>query len=350
MSQQDVTSLMERLQLMDQQHQALAATVEQQRAEIQQQRARADQAQGDLTTAANHINQLQATAATQQAQLAAAAAGSAGTGVAAPLPNGVMGVGATVDTRTLGRPQSFPGKREAWREFRFVFEAFASAAHPKMQEVFQKAESMGSVQIFVTDLDAEMNALSRQLYYMLVMLTTDDAHRMLSNVPQGNGAEAWRRLCWEYEPDVRVRHGAVLHALLRREFGRDGSSDLAVEIETLERDVRKWEEQSKKTLDDDIKMSVLMGGMQNQQVRQHLELNASRLTDYPTARAEVLNFAVARRTWVLDDPMQIGAIRNPKGGKKGKKGDGRGKDSRRPTTPPRGKRRGPYSIQELPDL
>ena len=37
----------------------------------------------------------------------------------------------------------------------------------------------------------------------------------------GNGAEAWRRLCWEYEPDLRVRHGAVLHSLLRREFGKD---------------------------------------------------------------------------------------------------------------------------------
>ena len=103
--------------------------------------------------------------------------------------------------------------------------------------------------------------LSRQLCYMLLMLTADDAHRMISNAPQGNGAE-----------------------------------DLAVEIDAFEHDVRKWEDQSKKTLDADIKMSVLMGGMQNQQVRQHLELNAARLTDYPTLRAEILNFAVTRRT------------------------------------------------------
>ena len=243
---------------------------------------------------------------------------------ATPVPPNLLG-GSTVDTRTLGKPQSFAGRRETWREFRFVFEAFASAAHVQMPALFRQAESMGGQRIDVHDLDEPTTALSRQLYYMLVMLTTDDAHRMMANVEQGNGAEAWRRLCWEYEPDVRVRHGAVLHALLRREFGKDVNSDLAVEIETFERDVRRWEEQSGKTLDPDIKVSVLMGGMQNQKVRDHLELNATRLDTYPAVRAEILNFAVAKRTWTHDlgDPMVIGAVK-PKG--KDGKGKGRGQD------------------------
>ena len=102
---------------------------------------------------------------------------------------------------------------------------------------------------------------------MLVMLTTDDAHRIIQNVEQGNGAEAWRRLCWEFEPDVKVRHGSILHHLMHREFGRDPNSDLAIEIETFERDLRRWEEQSGKTLDSDVKMSLLMGGMMNPKVK-----------------------------------------------------------------------------------
>ena len=61
-----------------------------------------------------------------------------------------------------------------------------------------------------------------------------------------------------------------MHHLLRREFGKDVNGDLAVEIETFERDVRRWDEQSGKTLDGDIKVSVLMGGMQNQKVKDHL--------------------------------------------------------------------------------
>ena len=131
-----------------------------------------------------------------------------------------------------------------------MFEAFASAAHPMIAGIFASTESMGAAPM-----------LSRQLCYMLLMLTANDAHRMISNAPQGNGAE-----------------------------------DLAVEIDAFQHDVRKWEDQSKKTLDADIKMSVLIGGTQDQQVRQHLKLNAARLTDYPTLRAEILNFAVTHRT------------------------------------------------------
>eukprot|EP00959_Pyramimonas_sp_CCMP1952_P461808 9482212-Pyramimonas_sp.AAC.1 len=217
--------------------------------------------------------------------------------------------GATVDTRTLGKPASFSGRREAWREFRFVFHAFACAAHANMAELFTRVEAMGANVVEGQDLDEATAALSRQLYYMLVMTTTDDAHLLLHNVEEGNGAEAWRRLCWEYEPDVRVRHGAVLHALLRREFGKDPNGDLAKEIESFERDVRRYENQSGKVLDEDVKISTLVGGMQNTKVRDHLLLNAARLDTFQRLRAEVLNFAVAKRTWAqdVDDPMLIGA-------------------------------------------
>ena len=202
-----------------------------------------------------------------------------------------------------------------------------------MAELFRRAEAMGGQVVDAHDLDEVTLTLSRQLYYMLVMLTTDDAQRLIGNVEQGNGAEAWRRLCWEYEPDVRVRHGAVLHALLRREFGKDPNSDLAVEIESFERDVRRYEEQSGKVLDQDVKISVLIGGMLNVKVRDHLELNAARLDTYQQLRAEILNFAVAKRTWTqdVDDPMVIGAVKDGKGKTskgKGKDSKGKGKDSK----------------------
>jgi len=131
-------------------------------------------------------------------------------------------------------------------------------------------------------------------------------------------------MTWEYEPNVRVRHGAVLHQLLKREFGKDLNADLAVEIETYEKDVRRYEEQSGETLSASVKLSIIIGGMMNQKVRDHLELNAARLDTYEKLRDEVLNFAVARRTWNLDpfdDPMQVGALHDKGKGKgKGKKG------------------------------
>ena len=305
-----VQETLNRLAQLEAQNREMATTIGQHQQALAGQTQRSEAAEAALREAKLRVELLQANAAVNT--------------------QGGATVRSAVDTRTLGKPQSFNGRREGWREFRFVFEAFACAAHPQLEQLFRRAETMNDMTIDFLDLDKETAVLSRQLYYMLVMLTTDDAHRMMINIEQGNGVEAWRRMCWEYEPNVRVRHGAVLHGLLRREFGKDANSDLAVEIETFERDVRRWEEQSGKTLDSDIKTSILMGNMANARVRGHLELNAARLDNYTAVRSEILNFAVAKLTWnqepsVHDDPMVIGAVKGK--GKKGKKGkDGKGKD------------------------
>ncbi len=102
---------------------------------------------------------------------------------------------------------------------------------------------MSDAAIASEDPDEETTSLSKQLYYAMVMLTSDDG-------------------CWEYEPNVRARRGAILHSLLRKEFWKG-----PVEIETFEHDVRKWEEQGGKSLDSDVKVSALMGGMQKPKVR-----------------------------------------------------------------------------------
>lgn len=119
-----------------------------------------------------------------------------------------------VDTRAIGRPKNFDGRRDGWKEFRFIFEAFVVAAHPSLGEVMSRAESFGSTP--VQPEDCTNMTFSRQLYYVLVMGTTDDASNILGNVDPGNGTEACGRLRWKYEPNVRVRHGAVLHGLLQR--------------------------------------------------------------------------------------------------------------------------------------
>lgn len=96
----------------------------------------------------------------------------------------------TVDTRTLGKPQNFAGRRDQWRHFRSVFRAFAITAHPSMPELFQKAESMADKPISTVDMDDVSQVTSRHRYYMLVMLTGDDARQLIQNVEAGDGAEA----------------------------------------------------------------------------------------------------------------------------------------------------------------
>ena len=50
-----------------------------------------------------------------------------------------------------------------------------------------------------SDMTAELQSLSTQLYYILVMMLSDQALEIVRNSPEGNGAEVWRKLLWQYE-------------------------------------------------------------------------------------------------------------------------------------------------------
>ena len=54
-----------------------------------------------------------------------------------------------------------------------------------MHAIFAKAESMGGTPILLPDLEEADLLVSRQLYHMLVMPTTDDAQRFSRTVSKG---------------------------------------------------------------------------------------------------------------------------------------------------------------------
>eukprot|EP00974_Lingulodinium_polyedra_P054723 5265272-Lingulodinium_polyedra.AAC.1 len=58
-----------------------------------------------------------------------------------------------------------------------------------MAEALASAERMGSEPIEAEDLDTAQTALSRQLYYMLVMVLTGDASKLVRACEKGNGFE-----------------------------------------------------------------------------------------------------------------------------------------------------------------
>ena len=115
-----------------------------------------------------------------------------------------------IDTCTLGKPKSFSGQTSEWTTWQFTFKAFACAVHPKMKEVFDLATQKGADPVNATDITGELQSLSTQLYYMLVMMLGDQAQEIVRNSPEGIGAEVWRKLLWEYEPGVGIRYGALL--------------------------------------------------------------------------------------------------------------------------------------------
>ena len=116
-------------------------------------------------------------------------------------------------TRTLGKPKTFTGQPAEWTTWQFTFKAFACATHARMRDVFEIATRKGSDPVINSDMNVELQSLSTQLNYMLVMMLSDQALEIVRNSPEGVGAEVWRKLLWEYESGVGIRYGAMLQSL-----------------------------------------------------------------------------------------------------------------------------------------
>ena len=64
--------------------------------------------------------------------------------------------------------------------------------------------------VIKSDMTVELQSLGTQLYYMPVMMLSDQALEIVRNSPEGVGAEVWRKLLLEYEPGVGIRYGSML--------------------------------------------------------------------------------------------------------------------------------------------
>ena len=99
-----------------------------------------------------------------------------------------------IDTRTLGKPKSFTGQTAEWTARQFTFKAYVCAAHPRMKEVIDFPLREGSEPVVNSDMTAELESPSTQLYHMLVMMLNDLALETVRNSPKGMGAEVCRKL------------------------------------------------------------------------------------------------------------------------------------------------------------
>ena len=100
----------------------------------------------------------------------------------------------------------------------------------------------------------------------------------------------------------------MLQSLLKRRFGEHDETDLAREIESFERDISEFEQQSSDLISDAIKHGIVCGGMAHQGLKQHIDLSISRLSTYKALRDEIINYSRARRTWTDPNAMQVDAV------------------------------------------
>ena len=93
----------------------------------------------------------------------------------------------------------------------------------------------------------------------------------------GHCSEIWKLLCEKDEPLRRRRFQATLSAILRAQL----RGPLAEALDSFERQVHAYEDQSVETMPDKILAATVIAGMDNASVAQHLALNDRTLDTYP---------------------------------------------------------------------
>ena len=119
---------------------------------------------------------------------------------------------------------------------------------------------------------------SRQLFYMLSLSTSGEAQRRLQNVPEGEGAEAWKAFSDLYEPKTATRYVGMLRQILLYDFGE--FTQLIDRIEQFRHLVRKYAEQSGESVTDNVRQAVFQAGITDSSIRDHLALHAGRLNSF----------------------------------------------------------------------
>ncbi|CAE7207180.1 RE2 [Symbiodinium natans] len=240
----------------------------------------------------------------------------------APGQGGVFGLLPLVDTRGLGKPEVFKGDPATFNDWVFILRSYMGAMDRRYQALLQKAES-SEIQLWNRLLTEEEQGLSTQLYYVLVMLCRGRALDKLHNCGDNEGVEAYRQLYLEYNPKLNSRYVGLLLEILRYKF----EGDLVSCIESFERKVREYEKQSGKDVDDETVIGIVILGVEDQTVKEHLIRHSSRLDTWKKMRAEIIEIARTQKyLQSTPQPMDVGGLpKKPhKGSPKGAKGDGKG--------------------------
>ena len=183
----------------------------------------------------------------------------------------------------IGKPDQFDGDPTKHADWSFKLRSYLGAVDQRYQEELMKTESSSTPRLNA-NLGSEESALSTQMYHILVMTTAGAALDKCHNAGVYEGFEAWRQFVMEWEPKLRTRYVGLLMNVLGYRFRDVNPTKLAA----FERTIHDYENQSTKTVDDDIKIGVTMLGMEDMRVKEHLIRNSVRITSWNQMREEIL--------------------------------------------------------------
>ena len=199
-------------------------------------------------------------------------------------------------------PSTYKEERDGFLEFRTKMRSWIGALDNEILEKMNEIEKDREAAQDMEDYTEEGKAQARKLHSILTSYTKGRPLRTIKQVASENGFEAWRMLVEEHQPHTRARSLQLLNSVLNHKF--DAKKSTQENLLKFEEMIEQYERASGSIMDDDLKVSVVLGGTDGA-VRQHLLLNQKETSKYGTLRQYLLSYEQATR-WTTTDLINSG--------------------------------------------
>ena len=203
-----------------------------------------------------------------------------------------------VDTRGIGRPQTFKDDESSFTVWRKKTEGYIVSVSPDLREPLEWAMDRAEAITY----DAQdttygssadeaaidgIDDLTRQLHNLLINITDGESFDIVNATEDWNGLEAWRKLSRRWDPTTAGRKRNLLRQIINP--GRCKLADLQGSLERHELLVQRYErtrgaQGNPNKVQDDLRLAALTS-MVPADIERHLLMNDARLSTYELARA-----------------------------------------------------------------
>ena len=192
-------------------------------------------------------------------------------------------------------------------EFAANFKAWLFYSDIRFEGDFQHIEWNVQNSIEVGGESPEVQVRRRQLYSILTGLLRGKPLRMILQISERNGFEAWRQLSQLYKPRTKSRSVSLLSALMNLPpFTKDRT--LLEQVLGLERLRDEYRRSSGAEVPDDLMLSVLVKCLPGH-IRQHIQLQLTETSTYAETRRAVVGYESVTASWAPSKiHMELGIV------------------------------------------
>jgi hypothetical protein len=208
-------------------------------------------------------------------------------------------------------PDAWNGELATWKDWQVKFRSYmGSLLRGELGRWLAYVDENRLTSAKVMVLGENSRASATQLYGALIATCQGKALVVVQRSGNGEGLEAWRELLAKYEPRSKQSRVMRLCEVLGFNFQH---GELLDSLERFEAVVAEYEKEAEKTLDDDLKIGIVIRGIEKGRLREHLLLHSEASSNFVEFRATLDTIARAQSASMLSSqPMDIGAMMNTK--------------------------------------